>query len=252
MVKKYFLFGLFIWLGIVLQASEQDDLFMKANQSYQEKNYSSALKIYEELLDKGNKSAALHYNVGNCYYKTKQIGKAILHYERALFLDRNDEDTRYNLELAYKDVEDDFGTIADFFLFDWWNKCSKLLSSTLWSILGILLLWLGVAGLVLWVMGKERGQRKKGFLAGILLILFSFLPLGLAYTKASLEQHSGYAIILAKETPINSAPESGSTVLYQLHEGTKVKLLDKIGAWYKVRLSNGEQGWVIDSDLEEI
>jgi uncharacterized protein YgiM (DUF1202 family) len=37
-----------------------------------------------------------------------------------------------------------------------------------------------------------------------------------------------------------------------LHEGTKVEILGKTGLWNKVRLPNGEQGWLPVENLVEI
>ena len=45
-------------------------------------------------------SADIYYNLGNSYYKNKNIAKAVLNYERALLMNPGDADIRFNLEMA--------------------------------------------------------------------------------------------------------------------------------------------------------
>ena len=49
---------------------------------YQKGNYAQAVRGYEKLLEQGE-SAALYYNLGNCYYRLDNIPHAVLAYERA-------------------------------------------------------------------------------------------------------------------------------------------------------------------------
>ena len=52
---------------------------------------------------KGNKLRAFaHYNQGNFFLKSKKYNNAIKQYEKALLIDPNFLDARYNLELALK------------------------------------------------------------------------------------------------------------------------------------------------------
>lgn len=59
-----------------------------------------SIAAYEKLLQGGVESAALYYNLGNAYYRTGKIAASILNYERALKLDPNNKDAKYNLELV--------------------------------------------------------------------------------------------------------------------------------------------------------
>jgi len=56
--------------------------------------------------------------------------------------------------------------------------------------------------------------------------------------------HNPSGVILSKETTLRIGPEKASPAIRTLHEGTKVAYLDKIGTWDKVRLSNGQEGWL--------
>ena len=65
-----------------------------ADQAYQENKFAEAITAYESILETEGESADIYYNLGNCYYKTKNIAKAVLNYERALLLNPGDADIR--------------------------------------------------------------------------------------------------------------------------------------------------------------
>lgn len=227
-------------------------IFQKANKAYQDGEYSAAVVAYEQLLAKKWASADLYYNLGSSYLQIDRMGPAILYLERALIQAPGEEDISHNLELARSRLQDDISEIPLFFLTRWWQNMSLAASATVWAILGLLLLFLGAAGLFRWMTGTTREQRKQGFLFGLPLLVLGFIPILLAFNRLQLEENSSFAILQAQEVALQAAPDEGSTVVFNLHEGTKVKILDEIGEWYKVRLPNGDQGWLPEGAMERI
>lgn len=251
-IKSFFLV-IFCFLQITVFAqSEATNLFTQANELYQQKKYAEAAKIYENILKTDVQSVELQYNLANAYFKNNELGKAILHYERALLLAPNNEDVRYNLNLAEANRVDEIEVLPPFFLTAWWQNMQRLTSSTVWGILGLILLWASAAGFIVWLMGKSRAQKKRGFIGGLIALLLSAVPLSLAYSRAQMEQNSGSAVILTKLIELKSGPDAASTSLNTLHEGTKVELVDAVGEWHQVRLPNGEIGWLENSKIAEI
>ena len=80
--------------------AQNDALFNDATKAYNEGKYDKAIEDYQKILKNGEHSAALYYNLGNCYYKLNQIAPSIYNYEKALLLDPNDSDIKNNLEHA--------------------------------------------------------------------------------------------------------------------------------------------------------
>src|SRR5580765_5813741 len=88
-------------LGIVTSAFGQPDLqFNKANQEYAQGHFKEAITGYEALVHGGQWNANLFYNLGNAYFRTRDFGRAILNYERALALDRHHPEATANLQIA--------------------------------------------------------------------------------------------------------------------------------------------------------
>lgn len=232
--------------------SEEQSIFQSANQAFSNKKYDQAIQLYESILGKNIQSPELYFNLGNCFFQKKEWGKTILNYERGLLLDPNDSEILQNLALANSERVDEIAVLPKFFLARWWAQVRELTHSGLWSIFGILLFWIGVAGIILWILGKKRRQRKRGFLGGMAILGLSLVIFALAYSRYQVQQKSGSAIIMSKETSLKTLPNEISKEILPLHEGTKVKIIEKVTSWYKVRLDNGEVGWIIQSDLEEI
>ena len=67
-----------------------------ADTEYQKGNYQQAIRDYEEILKNGE-SAEIYFNLGNAYYRTDNITKAVLNYERARLLSPGDDDINFNL-----------------------------------------------------------------------------------------------------------------------------------------------------------
>ncbi len=249
-MRYFFLFICCLFTSILL--ANVDVRFEEGNTAYQAKDYATAVAKYEAVVQEGYQSSELYYNLANSYYRNQQIGKAILFYERTLLLKPNHKDAAFNLGLANQIQKDEIDELPPFFLKAWWQGLHHFFSSTIWSILAILLLWIAIAGVCFWIIGNDRNRRKQGFilaLSGSLLTLLFFL---LASSQAAYEQDTGKAIITQKEVALLNAPDATSPTIIAIHEGLKVEILDEIGEWYKLRLPNGEEGWMKKTEVEKI
>ncbi len=231
---------------------DPEQLMEKGNEAYQAKVYEEAIETYEAIVAAGFESAALYYNLGNSYYQTDQLGRAVLNYERARLLAPRDPDIRHNLAVVRQEIPDQLEQVPEFFLSRWWRNWRETLSPGAWGVLGLLLLWAGIGGLALWLLAPRRKYRKWGFLAGVILLLLSALPFGLGAGRQAYRSDTDIAVILSKEVVLRSAPDQQSQSIITLHEGLTVDLLDTIGDWYKVRLPDGEQGWLPMKAVEEV
>ncbi|HEX8548986.1 MAG TPA: tetratricopeptide repeat protein [Cytophagaceae bacterium] len=254
--KAIFLLIPFVILLIVganvASAEDLNKVFTNANQAYQKGQYENAIKSYESILAQNKESYDLYFNLGNAYYKTGNIPKAILNYERAKTLEPNDEDVLFNLGMSNLKVTDKIDVLPEFFLNSWWKDISESKSSNFWAWITILLFWLVFFTIVLFLMVRSENFKRLS-LAGIILslVLFGFCFL-LASHQYQHQAHSKHAIIFSPNLYVKSSPTAKSTDLFILHEGTKVKILDEVGTWRKIRIANGNEGWTEAEGLEII
>lgn len=223
-----------------------------ANKAYQDKAYEEAIRKYEEILLEGYHSEALYYNLGNAYYRNGEYGRAILNYQRALQIDPKDENTLHNLARVQEQLPGQVVKIQQSGVVETWLSMQNALSTRSWSILGLVLVWLGSAGIALRLLSTSRRKRKIGLAGGVLLIALSLLPFLLAYGRAQQEFFSTRAVVMAPETSLRAAPEEESKELQKLYEGATVEILDAIEGWNKVRLEDTSEGWLPKDVMERV
>lgn len=250
--KFLFLLLLMFFSFVDISAQDNNSLFLKANEYLASKDYQQAVNTYQQLLKTGTQSAEVEYNLGNAYLQLNQVAEAILHYERSLNLNSGDVDVLQNLRLAQERIEENITANKPFFLSSTWNSLKMSASSNLWSFLFLLFFFTAIAGLILWQIGQDRKKRKQGFFAGISLFLLSLIFFFLAAGKAELERDSNAGIIMQDKTELHAAAEQNSPVVRDLSEGVKVTIFDNINNWYKVKLANGEEGWLPAQAFEKI
>lgn len=232
-------------------AAQPKATFSRGNTAYQQGNYQEAVEAYESLLADGHESVSLYHNLGNTYFRINKLGLAVLNYERALQIDPKDEECLHNLKVAKGQLKDLQVGIEKSGIVKIWLSIQQSLSSSAWNWIGIVLIWLGVGGLILWLVSQVRSQKKLGFLGGISLLLLSIIPFLLAHGRAQHQHNSNKAIIMVEETILKAAPETDSKTVLKLHEGTKVTIIDQIGSWNRVRLEDTSEGW-LPKDVTEI
>ncbi|MFP4025582.1 MAG: tetratricopeptide repeat protein [Thiohalospira sp.] len=253
-MKKISTVIIFILITIVSVYAENEHniLLDSANQSYTNGNYAQAINQYEKILEQGYESAALYYNLGNAYYKQNIIEKAILNYERALLLKPNDEDIKYNLEMANRLTVDRIEKLPDFFLSVWFKNIVNWFSSDLWAIISISSFLLTLVFISIYLYTRKYGLKKLSFWLGFVLILISIFSLTISYKQKQKILVKDTAIIMSPSITVKSSPDKSGTDLFVIHEGTKVWIQDHVGEWKEIKLSDGSEGWLKAENIEEI
>ena len=68
----------------------------------------------------------------------------------------------------------------------------------------------------------------------------------------SVRLSSGSYSTSARAIPCRSAPDQAQTVVFALHEGTKVRIERREQDWLLIRLANGLGGWLPAAAVTEI
>ena len=230
-----------------------DSLWTAGVEAYSEGQWSEAEADWTAVAGLGISSPELEYNLGNVYFKLGDYARATLHYERALKLDPSYGDARFNLELTQGFIQDKIDSVPEFFLKQWSRKLSYAMSCDAWAVCFLLLLALALGLAVVFLLSRASGARKASFFGGIAALVLSLCCLGFALSQKADRARNDSAIIMKPVTSVKSSPASESSKdLFVLHEGTKVRILDRIGDWQNIELSDGRQGWLPASDMEII
>ena len=226
-------------------------LFDRAGSAYHEGRFDEAAKEYEAIVAQGIDDARVHYNLANAYFKLGRLGPAILEYERSLRLDPTDSEARDNLVLAR-------GLLRDKVTEPEMQYPVRVLKETLESVpagtvaAAFLVFWIaawGVAGFVpvtaSWVRRRLLGYAALAL--GLVAVTF-----GTALLYQMRQETAGIGIVMADSVDVRSGPGEENTVLFKVHEGTRIELRHTLEAWTQVSLPNGLSGWVPRSAVEKV
>jgi hypothetical protein len=251
-------FGIALGFLILLGASRsraqgKEQFFLTGNTAYQEGRYEDALASYKKIVEMGFTSGPLYFNMGNCYYKMREIGRTVLFYERAKKFIPKDEDLKFNLSLANLAVVDKIEQREPFLLFRIVRGFTHLMPQAvlMWVVAGSYLMFISAA--IVWIASRRPAVRMLGFRLGILFGIL-FLVFGLSLIGRIRESKDTVeGVILEDRVDVMSAPSDGEGVeVFSLHEGTKVRLDQRSGEWVEIVLADGKVGWVKREVLEII
>ena len=230
-----------------------DSLWNAANTAYAEGQWDAAASGYEMISDMCLESAALYCNTGNAYAKSGNVPMAILCYERALKADPSYEDASYNLELMNSRIQDRIDPVPEFFLTKWMKDISYLMDSDAWAITVLVLLGLTLAMFIIFLLVPSVAGRRAGFFTGLVFLVFMCFAMGFSISQKKAYMNADKAIVMRPVVSVKSSPSAeASKDLFILHEGTKVTVLDQVGAWNNISLADGHQGWLPAADMERI
>jgi tetratricopeptide (TPR) repeat protein len=222
-----------------------------ANDLYAQNEFIPAAQEYEKLLEEGQ-SAELYYNLGNAYYKSNEIGLAILNYERALRLSPRYPDAKYNLEMAAQRIVDLVDEEPVFFVKRWFADLISFFPSNRWFYIGWTFFLLALAGFFLFIFAPSRGLRKFSFNLSIIFIVICGITLLFSGIRKKNYINRTEAIVLSGVITVKSSPDKNGTELFKLHEGTKVNIKNTLNNWAEITLSNGAVGWTEFAHIEPI
>ena len=223
-----------------------------ADTEYQKGNYQQAIRDYEEILKNGE-SAEIYFNLGNAYYRTDNITKAVLNYERARLLSPGDDDINFNLQFARSKTIDKITPQSEMFFVTWYKSLVNFTSVDNWAKTGILCIVMALLLVLLYLFGPQLMLRKIGFFGGLaFFVIFLLSNLFAFQQKQALDNRTG-AIIISPSVNIKKTPAKNSADQFVLHEGTRVDIIDKgMTDWRCICVGDGREGWIETKAIEEI
>jgi tetratricopeptide (TPR) repeat protein len=224
----------------------------EADSAYVHDEYQKAIDGYEALLKKGV-SAELYYNLGNAYYRTENITRAVLNYERALLLSPSDPDIRFNLQMARSKTIDKIVPEQEMFFVTWYRSLINMASVDGWAMIALVCLALAIILALIYLFSDHIWLRKVGFFGAFLMIVVFVCSNIFAHQQKNQLVNRTGAIITESAVTVKSTPAKNGIDLFILHEGTKVTIIDaSMKEWKEIRLADGKEGWIETRQMEAI
>ncbi|MDG1682370.1 MAG: SH3 domain-containing protein [Flavobacteriaceae bacterium] len=244
---------LFFILFVNLSFSQQNDIFVVANEKYNSLDFVGAIEKYNELLKGGFHSSELYFNLGNAYYKLDSLAQSIYYYEKGLKYFPNDSSLIQNLAYLNNLTIDDIESLPEDIVSKQFNYFLNNFSFNTWSIITIITAILSCVIFLLYFLSKSSIYKRTYFTIFILSFILTSSLLFVNFKIYNVQTTIEFGIVYKDVIEVNFEPNEKSEVLFEIHEGTKVEVIENFDTdWLKIKLSNGQTGWVIKNQIKII
>ncbi len=226
--------------------------FKEANQLYSENKFEEALNLYNEIITNGFESSELYYNAANTSYRLNREGESVYFYEKALQLSPDNEDYKYNLELAKLRVQNIPNVVPKSTIVTYFDELVYSVSIKFWAYLSVGLFILFLLLFFLYIKSQCSRQKKILFLSSVIILFFSLLTIFFTqYQSSALNSHTT-AVIITEEFQAKSSPDDSATELFPVFEGYKVEIEDKSDDWIEIKLTDGKKAWIKEEHIKRL
>ena len=219
---------------------------------YNQGKYSEAISQFKLIIENGEHSDALYFNLGNSYYKINDLANSIYYFEKALKLNPNDKDVLNNLSFSQNMLVDKIDKLPVNQVSEFFNSISNALTINQWLFFGIVFLFLFTGTFFLYYFNTRTRAKKNYFtLSALLMALFIFFIFN-GINRHENEKNIISAIIFENKIDFRTEPNYRSDILFNLHEGTKVIVKEELNEWTLIQISDGNTGWIESQSIKKI
>jgi uncharacterized protein YgiM (DUF1202 family) len=126
------------------------------------------------------------------------------------------------------------------------------MSSDGWARFAVISLILTLIAAFIFLIARTPRTRRLAFWPGTAFLAVFALSLFLSIQSYRMYKKQDTAIIFTPTVTVKSSPGDSSVDLFVIHEGTKVRITDRIDDWSEIRLVNGNVGWIRSSTFRLI
>jgi len=250
-MKKYILLFTLAFQFVIANESI-DATFKKANDLYNKGDYEQAVTSFESIVNKGNESADLYFNIANCYYKLGKVAPSIYNYEKALLLNPDDEAIQTNLSFAQKMTIDDIKFVPEVGFKKMIKDFTSKLHYDTWAWVSVCIALLCLLSFLGYYFGNTVFLKRTFFSLFLMFLVGIGVTVFAAFLQKKFDANYNPAIVFAETTTLKSEPKNSSEDVVTLHEGTKVLVLEALGNWKKVALSDKTKAWINKDAIREV
>ena len=220
------------------------DLFSKGCSAYTGGDYKKAESLFSAITLRGIDDPMVNYNLGNAYFRMDSLGQAVRHYRKAALVAPGDEDINYNLAFAVKkridkiEIEEDLSFRATLL-----RAAGNYNPNT---VLRFFLPFYAAFWIVLLVYLRFRRDYLRNIF--IILLFVNASLLGGALLSYFDKVNRKEAVILSEVADVKSEPDDRSPVIFTLHEGTELDVVNERQGWLGITLGKKIFGWIKEKD----
>lgn len=240
------------FLSFFLGRAQNNGLFEQGKQQYKAEKYQEALNNWNKILESGEHSAALYFNMANANYKLNQIGPSIYFYEKALQLSPGDKEILNNLAFAQNATVDAIEPLPRTFFAKWDDTLSGWLTFNGWAWVTVVCGLLFTILFLLYYFSIGTTLKRLLFVSSILSVIVLLVAFTMSFRMYNKQQVDRPAIIFAESVDVKSDPTKRSETSFTIHEGTKVQIMATDEGWSRIVIADGKDGWIPTDNLKAL
>jgi tetratricopeptide (TPR) repeat protein len=218
---------------------EAQALLAQGNDAFFSGKHDEAIAAYQKLVDHQMGGADVLFNLGTAQLAKGDLGQAVLQLERARRQERAD-DIETNLSLAQQRAVDQVvGGVGETPFLE------RLAHATDARLVGgafLVFWWLAFA--LWWARAKVASGRLLLTALSMVLFVGAIGTGGVTAAQWYVARNVTEGVVQAQTIKVREQPSENGRVIFEVHAGLKVRLLDESGKFVRLRLSNGVEGWM--------
>ncbi len=246
-MRSFFASLLMLVLAATAACANPADKFKSANESFLAGDFQSAYSGYQDLLDDGQLSGDLLYNIGNASYRLGRPGEAVLWYERTLTMDPTHKEAAQNLRFLNRSAGLlRFRDPGSSDLIDSVRRDTLIRVATFAA-------WLAILGFTAAIAVRlAPGAKTFLWIVSPLFLTAALVAAYCIYAK-QLERSkiTRLAIVTANESQAFTSPTRSSKVS-ALPPGSQVERVSKRGTWDYVDIPGNLRGWIPEKTAQPL
>ncbi|KFF04800.1 tetratricopeptide repeat protein [Flavobacterium reichenbachii] len=227
--------------------------FEKGNSLYKDSKFDEAAQVYEGIIKENKEqSAELYFNLANSYYKLNKTALSIYNYEKALVLKPNDPATLNNLKFAKKLTIDEIKEVPKVGFEKLIQNFTGIFDYNTWAKISVGIAFLFLLSFIGYYFSTLTLSKRIYFIGMFIFLLALVLSVSAGMTEKNHFDNDRPAIVFSEFSEVRSEPQKGSAGIILLHEGAKVYVMETVGTWKKIELTDGTEGWIEASTIKEV
>jgi len=218
------------------QVADAGARFDAANELYAQNKFAEAAGAYEQLLKNGVTTPAVYFNLGNAYFKSGEMGRAIAAFRAAGLMTPRDPDLRANLQFARNQVQGP--KVVPGRLESWLGT----FSSGEWLVGVTILVWLTLGLTIVRLLKPSWKSSVRSWTwisAGCALLVIAG-----AIGSITLNAADKHAVVIKADATVRNGPFDESPSTFTAHDGAELLVLDQKKDWLQVTDGTTRMGWL--------
>lgn len=223
----------------------------KADSLYYAQNYADAINAYEAQLEAGV-NADVYYNLGNCYYRSDNLPKAILNYLKSLKIEPQHEFAKENLQLCLNKMGIEMSGSDEMFYTTLTKSLVRSKNANDWGTTALITFALFIGFGVLYILLRKPLHKKIAFFASLVALLGVVIFNIFAYNSKQIFNTVEHVVAL-HTTPIYESATTTSKQVGELPAGAVLQLNEEFeDEWFNITLLDGRDAWCKSQYVEKV